>query len=189
MSHVILKEWQYHYFIARGVLTALFGCSMAGATWNCCCLVANYVYTIQPCTSLQCYFKRSHIVRGHAYLAVTCHLHFWQNDRDLLRATTVTLWWNGYRNKSQHRKLTLEKKIFPPLLRRLEPATLRSWIRRPNHWANPAPLTLDRESPHSQCQQAMLGLTESSHSQCQQVMLGLIESSHSQCQQAMLGLI
>ena len=37
-------------------------------------------------------------------LAITCHLHFWQNDRDLLRATAVTLGWNGHRNKSQHRK-------------------------------------------------------------------------------------
>ena len=45
-----------------------------------------------------------------ACLAVTCHLHFWQNDRDLLRTTQVTLGWNGYQNKSQHRKLTLEKK-------------------------------------------------------------------------------
>ena len=26
----------------------------------------------------------------HACLAVTCHLHLWQNDRDLLRATAVT---------------------------------------------------------------------------------------------------
>ena len=26
----------------------------------------------------------------HAYLGVTCHLHFWLNDRGLLRATTVT---------------------------------------------------------------------------------------------------
>ena len=26
----------------------------------------------------------------YACLAVTCHLHFWQNDRDLLRATAVT---------------------------------------------------------------------------------------------------
>ena len=26
----------------------------------------------------------------HACLAVTCHPHFWQNDRDLLRATAVT---------------------------------------------------------------------------------------------------
>ena len=31
-------------------------------------------------------------------LAVTCHLHFWQNDRDLLLATAVTRGWNGYRN-------------------------------------------------------------------------------------------
>ena len=34
-------------------------------------------------------------------LAVTCHLHFWQNDRDLLRATAITRGWNGYRNNSQ----------------------------------------------------------------------------------------
>ena len=27
----------------------------------------------------------------YASLGVTCHLHFWQNDRSLLRATTVTL--------------------------------------------------------------------------------------------------
>ena len=38
-------------------------------------------------------------------------MHFWQNDRDLLRATAVTRGWNGYRNKSQHRRSTLEKKI------------------------------------------------------------------------------
>ena len=35
----------------------------------------------------------------HACLAVTCHLHFWQNDQGLLRATAVTRGWNGYRNK------------------------------------------------------------------------------------------
>ena len=27
----------------------------------------------------------------YACLAVTCHLHFWQNDRDLLRATAVNM--------------------------------------------------------------------------------------------------
>ena len=27
------------------------------------------------------------IRKVHACLAVTCHLHFWQNDRDFLRAT------------------------------------------------------------------------------------------------------
>ena len=66
-------------------------------------------------------------------LVVTRHPHFWHNDRDLLRANAVTRGWNGYRNKSQHRKLTLEKKILPPLLRGLEPGTFRSGIRRSNH--------------------------------------------------------
>ena len=40
-------------------------------------------------------------------LAVIGHLHFWQNDRDLLRAAAVT----RNRNRNQHRKLTLDKKI------------------------------------------------------------------------------
>ena len=39
----------------NGVLTALFGCYMAAATWNCCCLGARCVYTIQPCSSLFTY--------------------------------------------------------------------------------------------------------------------------------------
>ena len=95
---------------------------------KCCRLGASSVYTIQPCTSLQCLFIQSHIGRLYVCLAVTCHLHFWQNDRDLLRATVVTLGWNGYRNKSQHRKLTLEKKIIPPLLPGLEPGTYRSRV-------------------------------------------------------------
>ena len=76
---------------------------------------ARSVSTIQPCTSLQCHSLRSHIRRVHVCLVVTCHVHFWQNDRDLLRATAATRGWNGSRNKSQHKKLTLEKKILPPL--------------------------------------------------------------------------
>ena len=82
---------------------------MAGATWNCCRLGASSVYTIQPCTSLKCHFIRSHLRRMH--VSVTCNPHFCQNDLDLLRATAVTRGRNGYRNKSQHRKLTLEKKF------------------------------------------------------------------------------
>ena len=39
------------------------------------------------------------------YLGVTCHLHFWQNDQGLLSATVV----EQTPNKSQHKKLTLEK--------------------------------------------------------------------------------
>ena len=45
-----------------------------------------------------------------------------QNGWDLsLRATAVTRGLNGYRKKSQHRKLTLAKKILPPLLPRRDP--------------------------------------------------------------------
>ena len=72
-------------------------------------------------------------------LAVTCHLHFWQNDWDLLRATSVTWGWNGYQNKSQHRKSTMEKKILPLLLQGFKPATFQSQVQCSNHWAVPAP--------------------------------------------------
>ena len=75
----------------------------------------------------------------YACLAVTCHLHFWQNDRDFLRATVVTRGWNGYQNKSQHRKSTLEKKILPPFQQGFEPTTFQSRVRCSNHWAIPAP--------------------------------------------------
>ena len=70
-----------------------------------------------PYNHAPCHFMQSHIRKVYACLAVTCHrLRFWQNDRGLLRATAVTRGWNGYRNKSLHRKLTLEKKVFTPLL-------------------------------------------------------------------------
>ena len=83
----------------------------------------------------------------YACLAVTCHLHFWQNDWDFLRATVVTRGWNGYRNKSQHRKSTLEKKILPPFQQGFEPATFQSRVRCSNHWAIPAP----RRRQNTQC--------------------------------------
>ena len=56
------------------------------------------MYTIKPCTSLQCHF-----IWGH-----TCG---------------ITLGWNGYWNKSQYRQLTLEKKI---LLLGLESITFQT---------------------------------------------------------------
>ena len=92
-------------------------------------------------TNAEARFNKSHIRKVYACLAVTCHLHFWQNDRDFLRATVVTWGWNGYRNKSQHRKSTLEKKILPPFQQGFEPATFQSRVRCSNHWAIPAPLT------------------------------------------------
>ena len=100
---------------------------MVGAAWNCCHLAASSVYTVQPCTSLQCHFiwSRTGRRRVNVCLAVTCQLHVWQNDRDLLRATAVTRGWNGYPNKSQHKKLTMEKEILPPLLPGIEPEAFR----------------------------------------------------------------
>ena len=56
--------------------------------------------------------------------------------------------WNGYRNKSQHRKLTLEMKILlPSSMPGLEPATSR--VRRSTgHWAAPLPPPLTPPTPH-----------------------------------------
>ena len=83
-----------------------------------------------PYNHAPCYFMQSHIRKVYACLAVTYELHFWQDDRDLLRATAVTRGWDGYRNRSQHRKLTLEKKILPPLPQGFEHATFQSRVRR-----------------------------------------------------------
>jgi len=132
MSHLILNEW-LSFFIAliiniihgSGVLTTLFGCCMAAATWNCSRLGASSMYNIQ---------MHQFTVSFHSK-PVTCHLHISQNDRDLLRAAAVT---------RVHRKLTLEKKILPPLLPGLEPG---SRVRRSNHWAIPAPKYLSDSVP------------------------------------------
>ena len=65
----------------------------------------------------------------YACLGVTCHLHFWQNDRGLLCATAVTRVVERAPNKSQHTKLTLEKKCFPPPPPGFELSTFRSLVR------------------------------------------------------------
>ena len=93
-----------------------------------------------PYKHAPCHFKQSHIRKVYACLAVTCHLHFWQNDRDLLRATAVTRGWNGYRNKSQYRKSTMEKKILPPPLPQgFESATFQSRVRALTTELSPPP--------------------------------------------------
>ena len=140
-SHVILHEWIAFYsaFLnthRSGVLTALAwlvpqeSAARESQSWH----VLHTPYKHAPC-----HFMQSHIRKVYACLAVTCHLCFWQNDRGLLRATAVTRGWNGYRNKSQHRKLTLEKKILPPLQQGFKPANFRSRVRHSNHSAIPAP--------------------------------------------------
>ena len=90
-----------------------------------------------PYNHAPCHFMQNHICKVYACLAVTCHLHFWQNDWDLFRATVATRGWNRYWNKSQHRKSTQEKKILLPLHQGFEPATFQSRVWRSNHWAIP----------------------------------------------------
>ena len=43
-----------------------------------------------PYNHAPCHFMQSHKRKVYACLAVTCNLHFWQNDLDLLRVATVT---------------------------------------------------------------------------------------------------
>ena len=95
--------------------TEVFSCYTASAKWNFWRLGASSVYTIQPCISLQCHFIRSHMHWVHAVFSCnlpSAPLSEWPG---LLHATAVTRGWNGYRNKNQNRKLTLEN-ILPPLL-------------------------------------------------------------------------
>ena len=110
LLHVVLNEWLASSFFGA------FWISIKVVYIQCCLVVTWLVpretaavsarsgYTVQPCTIIMsCYFLQSHICRVHACLAGTCHLHFWQNDWDLLCATAVMLigkwlrmylWWN-----------------------------------------------------------------------------------------------
>ena len=112
-SHVILHEWIAFYsgfFISTKVVYLQH--------WHGWChkkLLPSRRILCTPYNHAPCHFMQSHIRKVYECLAVTCHLRFWQNDWGLLRATVVTRGWNGYWNKSQHRKLTQEKKILPPL--------------------------------------------------------------------------
>ena len=119
--------WFYmndYLFLARFFEYPLKWCTyspgMAGAAWNCCHLGASDAYTIEPCT------MSLHAKPRKVYACLTCLkgppalLAEWLGS---LRATAVTWGLNGYRNKSQHRKSTLEKKILLPLLQGFEPVT------------------------------------------------------------------
>ena len=98
-----------------GVFTVVYLVYLHG--WCNKKLLPSWHVLCTPYNHAPCHFTQSHIRKVYACLAVTCHLRFWQNDRDLLHATVGVEHGGGmeYRNKSQHRKLTLEKKILPPL--------------------------------------------------------------------------
>ena len=78
----------------------------------------------------------------NAYLCLTFYLHFWQNDRSLLRATAVTREWNEHHIRESAHKVApkfLKKKIILPLVPGFELATFRSRARCSNQQAIPAP--------------------------------------------------
>ena len=85
------------------------------------------------------YVGWSHIRRVHVCLSVICHLHFWQNDRDLLRATAKARGLNGYWNKSQHREMTMKKQISHAAPAGTQTRTRVLLITSPalHHWAIP----------------------------------------------------
>ena len=58
--------------------------------------------------SAHSYFDGS---RVYACLGVTCHLHFWQNDRGLLRATAVTRERTGHRIRVSTQNLLWRRKF------------------------------------------------------------------------------
>ena len=116
-------------------------CYMAGATWNCCrhSLGARSLYIILPYTMLRPHFMQSYLHRVHSCLAVTCILHLQQNDQcyysNTAGGTDTEKKKKKKKKESRYRKLALEKKIRPPLLPELEPATFWSRVRQgpPHH--------------------------------------------------------
>ena len=104
-----------------GVLTVL--------TWlgphETAAISACSMYTIQPC-----HFIQSHIHKVHVCLAVTCHLHFWQKDRDFLGATAVIRGEGGGgmdTKVSQHRIPALGEHISAKSLVEMETARAVKW--------------------------------------------------------------
>ena len=97
-GQLFIARFEYH---RSGVLN---GADIAGATKKKkkkkMPQSRRVLYT--PYSHAPCHFLENHMRRVRACLDVACHLYFWQNDRDLLDVTA---------NKSQHSKLTLEKKL------------------------------------------------------------------------------
>ena len=85
LQHRFLFLFLFFNIHRSGVLTAL-AWLVPQETAAVSAQVLSTLYNHAPC-----HFMQSHIHKVHASLAVTCHVHFWQNDQDLLRATGVKL--------------------------------------------------------------------------------------------------
>ena len=91
--------------------------------WHVELLPSLHTFCVHHTTTHQfyCDFMQSHIRMVHVFLT----------NLPPAPATAVTRGWNGYR-MSQHRKLTVQKKIPPLLLPGLKPATFQSPVWCPN---------------------------------------------------------
>ena len=123
-----------------------------------CCSVFVYVISIVSVCSWFCIYFVCHILFCILRLGVTLDvyalhitlLHYIYNGKHsaiLCRMTGIfyvllylARGWDGYRNKSQHKKWTLEKKIISPHFLGLEPGTFRSRGRRSTPELSPLPL-------------------------------------------------
>ena len=87
------------FWISTEVVTVLFSCYMAGATWNCC-----HLSTIQY-TRLLCHFIQSHICRVHVFSCNLLHalLPDWPESFTFYCGKTGVEWiFYEYWSKSQH---------------------------------------------------------------------------------------
>ena len=79
--HAIVHErWAFYVFWISTEVVYL-------QCWHGWChikLLSSWYVLCTPYNYAPCHFMQSHICKVHAYFAVTCHLHFWQNDWDLL---------------------------------------------------------------------------------------------------------
>ena len=103
-------------------------------------LLSQHKFCVHPTTMHQ--FTASlfeAVCRVCVCSAVTSHLHYGQNDWDLLRAAAVTRGWNRYRNKSQRRQLSMEKQILCLLLPGLKPETFRLQVSHSTTELSPLP--------------------------------------------------
>ena len=80
LSILLWHEWTAFY---SAFLNIHGSCVLTALAWlvphGTAAVSARSVYTtVQP--QNKCHFMQSHIRKVCAFLAVTCHLHFWQND-------------------------------------------------------------------------------------------------------------
>ena len=83
MSDCILLQRLFFFFTVhrKFVLTGLFDCCMAGATWNRCRLGAGSVYIIQACTSSP---VRSVVIGHSCSMWWTCKCKPWRRNASTL---------------------------------------------------------------------------------------------------------